>query len=136
VTSIGERAFYDCLSLAAMYFQGNAPGVASESFLNANTTVYYVPGTSGWETTFGTRPTVLWNPQVQTCDGTFGAGANGFGFTVSGARNLAVVVEACSDPAHPAWVPLQTNIPAGDSFYFSDPGWTDYPVRFYHLHWP
>jgi hypothetical protein len=36
-----------------------------DAFIGANNaTVYYLPGTTGWATTFGGRPTVLWDPPV------------------------------------------------------------------------
>ena len=46
------------------------------------------------------------------------------------------MVEACTNLADPAWSPLQTNTLSGDSFYFSDPQWTNYPGRFYRLNSP
>jgi YD repeat-containing protein len=60
VTSIGDWAFGYCTRLTAVYFQGNAPGVGSSVFTGAdNAVVYYLPGTTGWGTTFGGRPAVL-----------------------------------------------------------------------------
>jgi hypothetical protein len=49
---------------------------------------------------------------------------------------MAVAVDACTDPANPVWTPLQTNTLTGDTLYFSDPQWTNYPARFYRLRWP
>jgi len=74
VTSIGDYAFFSCTSLTGIYFQGNAPSIGSAVFSwDNNATVYYMPGTTGWGTTFGGRPTALWIPlQVQVS-----AGANG-----------------------------------------------------------
>ena len=77
---------------------------------------------------------MLWNPRVQP--GSFGVRSNQFGFTISGTSNLVIVVEACTRLANPSWYPLQTNTLTGDSFYFSDPQWTNYPSRFYRLRWP
>jgi hypothetical protein len=31
-----------------------------------NAVIYYLPGTTGWVSTFDGRPTALWNPQAQT----------------------------------------------------------------------
>ena len=62
-------AFFDCTSLTEVYFKGNAPSVGSDVFDNSNnTTIYYLPGSTGWGTTFGGRPTSLWQPQVQTIE--------------------------------------------------------------------
>ena len=94
-----------------------------------NATVYYLPRTTGWTSTFGGRPTVLWNPQAQN----LGVQANQFGFTITGTSNLVIVVEACTDLANPVWSPLGTNTLTGGSSYFSDPQWTNYPARFYRM---
>jgi hypothetical protein len=45
-------------------------------------------------------------------------------------------LDACTNPANPVWTPLQTNTLIGDTFYFSDPQWTNHPARFYRLRWP
>jgi hypothetical protein len=47
-----------------------------------------------------------------------------------------VVVEACTNLANPDWQPVQTNLLATGSVYFSDPQWTNYPGRFYRLRSP
>ena len=73
---------------------------------------------------------------IQTGDGSFGVRTNQFGFNVTWTSDMVVVVEASTNPGNPAWSPLQTNTFAGDSFYFSDPDWTNYPARFYRLRWP
>src|ERR1017187_3258110 len=77
VTRLGDLAFYDCDSLTEVYFQGNAPIISVSgppcctlaAFANGNnetgydpTTVYYLPGTSGWGSTFGGVPAVMMNP--------------------------------------------------------------------------
>ncbi len=80
VASIGVFAFADCPKLAAVtisasvgnlpygvfaycgligvYFEGNEP-VSDSAFLGDNATVYYLPGTSGWGSTFEGLTTVL-----------------------------------------------------------------------------
>jgi hypothetical protein len=63
VTSIGDFAFNNSPNLTGVYFRGNLPNVGSQLFAGDNrVTVYYLPGTTGWGTTFGGRPAVLWNP--------------------------------------------------------------------------
>ena len=79
---------------------------------------------------------VLWNPQVQTSDASFGVRTNQFGFTITGTSNLVIVVEACTNLANPIWSPVATNTLTGGSSYFSDPQWTNYPARFYRLRSP
>src|SRR5208282_2345888 len=51
VTSIGDYAFSNYYSsLTAVYFQGNAPSIGTDVFGgDNNVTVYYLPGTTGWE---------------------------------------------------------------------------------------
>jgi hypothetical protein len=49
---------------------------------------------------------------------------------------MTVVVEACTDPGNPIWLPVATNTLTGGSSYFSDPQWTHYPGRFYRLQSP
>src|SRR5262249_36240422 len=69
VTSIGGGAFNGCTNLTRVYFQGNAPsagtpGFGSTVFDSWNATAaYYLPGTTGWGSTFGGIPTALWLPQ-------------------------------------------------------------------------
>ena len=95
-----------------------------------------MPGATGWYTPFGGVPVVLWNPQAQTGDASFGVRTNQFGFTITGNSNLVIVVEASTNPANPLWSPLATNTLTGGSCYFSDPQWTNYPARFYRLRSP
>jgi hypothetical protein len=66
VTSIGVKAFYDCIALKGVYFQGNSPTCDSSALDGDNdTTIYYLPGTTGWGTTFGGRPAFLWDAVSQ-----------------------------------------------------------------------
>ena len=51
----------------------------------------------------------------------FGVRAGQFGFTITGASGLVIVVEECADLANPVWSPVGTNTLAGGSSYFSDP---------------
>lgn len=67
VVTIGDRAF-GCPNLKAVIFLGNAPEFAGEAFSgpgstssnNSPTTVYYMPGTTGWGATYSGRPTAVW----------------------------------------------------------------------------
>ena len=105
-------------------------------YRNNHVTVYYLAGTTGWGPTFGGRPIVLWNPQAQTSDVSFGVRTNQFGFNIAWASGQVVVVDACTNLANPTWIPLQTNTLSGDSFFFSDPQWANFPGRFYRLRSP
>ena len=137
VTSIGDTAFYRCTNLKGVYFIGNAPSVGIAVFsMISNATVYYLPNTTGWTSTFGGRPTLLWNPQVQSTGASFGVRTNRFGFTITGTSKLVVVVEACTNLANPTWSPVATNTLTNGSSYFSDARWTNYPARLYRLRSP
>ena len=63
VANIGSRGFYGCTNLTGVYFQGNAPRLGSFVFSGDNkVTVYFLPGTEGWDTTYGGRPTMRKKP--------------------------------------------------------------------------
>jgi hypothetical protein len=136
VTNLGSLAFAFCPNLTSVYFKGNAPTADSTALGNDNATVYYMPGTAGWGTTFAGLATVQWNLQAQTRNANFGVRTNQFGFSITGPTNLGIVVEACTDLASPIWSAVQTNVLIGGSAYFSDPQWTKYQVRFYRIRLP
>ena len=141
VTSIGASAFENCYSLTSVTFQGNPPGADSSVFSSDNTggsnaTVYYLPGATNWGPLFAGLPAMLWNAQVQTSGGGFGVRTNRFGLTITGASNLVIVVEGCTNLANPVWSPVGTNTLAAGVSYFSDPRWTNSPRRFYRLRPP
>jgi hypothetical protein len=134
---IGGLTFDSCSKLAGVYFQGHSPILGgSDLFGESIATVYYLPGTTNWGTTYSGRPAVLWNPEVQTGDPSFGVRTNQFGFRIIGTPNIPIVVEACTDFSGPVWVALQSCKLTNGSLYFSDPQWTNHPTRFFHLRWP
>ena len=139
VTSIGNSAFADCANLKGIYFNGNAPGsVGLFIFFNDPVTVYYLPGTTGWDdfAVLTGVPTALWLPQMLTAGVNSGVQTNQFGFNINWASGQTVVVEACTNLANPDWQPVGTNTLTDGSAYFSDPQWTNYPGRFYRLRSP
>jgi len=140
VTSLGWNAFSWCSSLTSIYFRGNAPSLDPGGVFpdDANATVYYLPGTTGWDTFEANSglPTVPWTPQAQTGDGSFGVQTNQFGFNITWPGATSVVVEACTDLGNSVWSPVATNTLTGGSSYFCDPQWTNYPGRFYRLRSP
>ena len=62
VTDIGARAFSSCAGLTAVYFRGNAPSVADSAVFASdnNVIVNYLPGATGFGTTYAGRSTTLW----------------------------------------------------------------------------
>jgi hypothetical protein len=134
VTNIGESAFAYCRSLTSVYFRGNAPAASSAAFaFDENATVYYLPGTTGWSNSFAGRPAVLWNPLIQTGDGSFGVQNNQFGFNITGTTNIPIVVEASTSLASPVWIPLQSLTLTNGSYYFSEPLQTNSSGRYYRI---
>jgi hypothetical protein len=141
VIRIGNSAFLFCTGLTSVYCQGNAPSIGGAVFQSDGNTIYYLPGVTGWGTTYGGRPTKLWNPQVQTSGTTFGVQNNKFGFTITGSSNLVIVVEAATNLSNTVWSPVSTNtlntfVGTNGTSYFSDPQWTNYPAAFYRLRSP
>jgi hypothetical protein len=141
VTNIISDAFAECTKLTGVYFTGNAPTPNNDStvFFHDPATVYYLPGTTGWGAIFDGLPTAPWflpNPQILNHSASFGVQAGGFGFTISWATNVSVVVEAATNLANPVWIPVSTNTLTGGTSHFSDPQWTNYPRRFYRLQIP
>jgi hypothetical protein len=146
VTNIGSYAFASCYSLTGAYFKGNAPSVdligLDVSYVfggDYNATAYYLPGMTGWGSMFGGIATAFWflpNPLILNNSPRFGVQTDRFGFIISWATNISVVVEACTDIANPVWRSVQTNTLASGASYFSDPQWTNYPGRFYRLRSP
>jgi hypothetical protein len=137
VVIIGGLTFDSCSKLTRCYFQGHAPILGgADLFGDSIATVYYLPGTTNWGTTYSGRPAVLWNPQAQTSDSSFGVRTNQFGFRIIGTTNIPIVVESCTNFSGTAWVALQSCNLTNGSLYFSDPQWTNYPARFYRLRWP
>ncbi len=137
VVSIQDYAFAGC-GQARLYFRGDAPSLGgSDVFLNAGSAViYHLPYAHGWESgLLGGQPTAAWGPRV-LADGNLGMAGNRFGFNIAGASNMDVVVEACTDLSAANWTNLITVTLTGGASYFSDPGCTNQPVRFYHLTMP
>jgi hypothetical protein len=140
--SIGSQSFYHCSRLHSLYFEGAAPLAGDDVFFGNNLSrMYYLPGTAGWTSTFGGRPTALWHlpsPVILSFGSQFGVrrflGRLGnFGFRISWATNVPVAVEACTNLAAPVWFPLTTNTLTSGWTYFSDPKWTNHPSRIYRV---
>lgn len=71
-------------------------------------------------------------PLIATGDGNFGIRNQQFGFTVTG-TNATLVVEACTNIAGGAWLPVQTLTLTNGSAYFSEPLTPNSPSRFYRV---
>jgi hypothetical protein len=133
VLSISSVAFGGCYALDEVYCTGDAPSVGDYAFDGDDkATIYYLPGTTGWGSTLGGRPTALWLPKMEFA----GMEANQFGFTISWVDGRTVAVDASPGLFEPSWTPITTNTFVGDSLDFTDPEWTNPPSRFYRIRWP
>jgi len=142
---LGNGTFTSCGNLRSVYFQGNAPPfgiswypVYTYPFFSdtTNAIVYYLPGTTGWTSTYAGQPALLWNPRPVTDDGRFGLRQNRFGFNITGTPNIPLVVEASIAFASASWLPLQNCTLTNGLIYFSDPDWAKYGGRFYRIRSP
>jgi hypothetical protein len=139
VDFIGDGVFSSCRNLSSVNFWRNRPRVAGEMvpvFVGSTPTVYYLPGTTGWESTFARRPALLRNPTIDVTSPSFGVQEDGFGFTVTGTANIPIVIEAASDLTNPVWIPVLTNVLTAGSQDFADPEWTNSPSRLYRIRSP
>jgi hypothetical protein len=80
VTNIGVEAFEECTSLASVVFCGNAPIADSTVFAgDNNATVYHLPGTTGWSSTFSGLAALQVTPA-----GSFNCTTNAGAITITG----------------------------------------------------
>lgn len=97
VAYIGSGAFSFCGELTGLYCRGHAPEADGHLFFSSpRSTVFFLPGTTGWGRTFGSRPTAAWrlrHPVILPSAPHRGMTSNGFGFTISWATNATVVVD-------------------------------------------
>jgi hypothetical protein len=141
VTVIHDMAFALNPNLAGVFFKGNPPLLEFPEpyglfYGSSNVTVYYLPGSIGWEPTFSGRPTMLWNPEPKTDDGSFGVRQNRFGFNITGTADIPIVIEASASVASQQWIPLQNSTLTNGLIYFSDSQSTNHPTRCYRIRSP
>ena len=136
LTHLGLGTFF-CENLLGVYFEGNAPTPGntgwSVSVFYDSGTVYYLPGTTGWDSTYAGRPTKLWNPQLQDYSSSSGPDQSHFTFTVRGTADIPLLIETSTNPVAATWSPLQTCTLTNGQISFTDPGCAQYPVRFYRI---
>ncbi len=136
VTFIGYCAFVDCKSLTNALFSGDAPFTDGDVFACTPALISFFPGTTGWGSTFGGRPTFCWIPQILS-DTRFGVRASTFGFNIAWASGRTIAVEACTNLSSGVWTPLLTaTLGNSGSLSFSDPASASLPARFYRLATP
>ena len=104
VTIIGTWAFQECPSLESIYFEGDMPEHGSTLFEGTSATIYYIEGTADWKDTFAGLPTVKQFLPIMIED--FEMVAEGVRFTITGAPNIDVVIEAAGDPGSGNWMEI------------------------------
>ena len=84
VKSIGPLAFCYCTELSGVYFTGDAPAPAVDSFSNSGPTIFYLLGKTGWGTTFAGRPTSSSTaPSITSSSSAMATATLSFNFTIS-----------------------------------------------------
>lgn len=137
VTRIGNYAFYYCTELTGVYFKTNAPSLGSFVFSgDDNATVYYLRGTTGWSSTYGGRPAVLWNSPAKTSGVSLKLQATRLGIDISGPPNLPVILETSIALAGEPWTPVLSATLTNGLLHFTDPDSTRHPARFYRIRSP
>ena len=131
IASLGDYVFENCWDLQGVYFSSNAPAAdwVASTFVDSSPTIFYLPGTTGWGSTFAGRPTALWQipidaPAVQE---------DGFEFRITGPDSHAAVLEVCTNLASGIWTPMATNTLLNGYAHFNDPTWTNHPSRYFRI---
>jgi len=89
VTSLVGGTFQGCPALANVYFMGYSPMSSAAIFNGEYPTIYFFPGTGGWEASFFGVKEVQWTPY------TYGTNAGEITFTgYSGPGNTAFIIPA------------------------------------------
>jgi hypothetical protein len=134
IAHFDPSAFRGCPQLRGAFFQGNSLVDDGATFSGDNSaTVYYLPGATGWNTSFGAAPAVLWNPHFTNSSATFGGPGNHFGFNIAGSTNIPLVLQASSNLAAPVWTTLSSFTLTNGSVPFTDLQSTSFSKRFYRI---
>ncbi len=131
VTNIEFGAFYNCYNLYSMYFRGTMPSLGLSPFGDCdNLTMYYLPtATNGWSSSFGGRPTKLWNPTFGNLSSVAGVVSG----TVTGTPTIPVGLDVSTNLTTGPWVRLQTTNLVNGTYAFTDADASDDPARFYRI---
>ncbi len=143
VATLGSYAFSYCYELTNVFFQGSAPADDGSMFFDSggayNVTippvVYYQLQTGGWGSSFGSYPTVAWDPVIRTTNWVDGFGPGWFLFSITSTNNIPVVLEASTELRGGTWIPLWTNTISNGVLNSIDPFWI-YQNRFYRVRFP
>jgi hypothetical protein len=133
VSEVAIEAFANCITLQEVYFRGSAPPQETAFSGCTNVLINYLPGTTGWGSTWDLMPTALWNPQIEPG---FGMNNHQFGMNVRGTPNITVQVSATTNLAGPEWTPVGTLVLTNGTASFSEAELPGVTGRFYQLTFP
>jgi hypothetical protein len=115
VTNIHSNAFYYAENLTSILFRGSAPADSSwAGELPTNSTIYYLPGASGWPASYGSRSTQVFEPAA--AESAF-ALTTGFQFSWTNTGSIPMNVRRTTSLGGP-WTVVSTNNSTGQ---FIDP---------------
>lgn len=128
----------DGSGFAVLHSFNGSDGSQINGDLAYNNGVLYGTAANGGSSSDGDVFSLVLPPPPSIMAGSsFGIATNCFGFVVSAPSNQPVAIDICTNLGG-NWTPVQTNtLGAGtNAFYFSDPKWTNYPVRYYRIREP
>jgi hypothetical protein len=135
ITNIETGAFGGNPGLELFFFTGNAPAADNSLLSGTAINVLYLPGKTGWTSTFGGRPALAWNPAVAT--GSIGFSQSLFGFTIEGTPQIPVHVQTSTNIITGIWQTLTNAVLNGNGeIKIADPSSTTELIRFYRFVWP
>lgn len=130
VTNIGSVAFDPCTGLDAVYFLGNAPTPTNDNSVfesDGSAIAYYLPGTTGWSSTFDGIPAVLLAPPPPALGiSAYGSQPAVFFPTATGTN---YVLQMTTNLASGNWVTITNGLPISGLVITNPP-----PNAFFRLH--
>ena len=138
LSHIGSIAFNTCVNLSTVYFQGDAPTYDVYHAMWGDLypfdywrlTVFFVSGHSGFGTSWALCPVAPWKAHLSIGEQVEGEPV---AVDIQWGAAETVVVEACTNLANPAWIPVCTNTLTGDGATINDLECTNHLGRFYRI---
>ncbi|MCX7872283.1 MAG: hypothetical protein N2487_03255, partial [Verrucomicrobiae bacterium] len=125
--------FYGCGLLGRVYFIGDAPVACGDSFYSTPSTIYYLSGTYGWNTTYCGRPTALWTPSISTITPLYNHSTNLFGLRIIGDVGIKIEISVKTNLTVGSWETIHKTNLTSNVLDFYDPNTNKYQMRFYKV---
>jgi hypothetical protein len=132
VSNIASDAMRNCTAFKSLLFMGNAPTGPIDFSGDNSLVIYYLPGTTGWDTFFTDRQKSLWNPLFQSPRAVSGQ----FRTEIVGTTNIPILMEASPALAGAVWQPVLNCALTNGSITVEAPFSTNYPSYFFRVRWP